>query len=76
MKNSKKSSKGKKESIKKKSEDELRKPSKLAPTAKDKVKDAKNWKGEDDEDDYNLPLDDDFKGFNDFYEADDDDDEF
>lgn len=77
MKNSKKSPKSKKE----KSETDLKgenpkKPSKLAPAKlKGKGKEAKKWRNElDEEDEFGAPLEDDFKGFDDFY-ADEEDEE-
>jgi hypothetical protein len=78
MKNSKKSPKGKKEKSEKNSKGESsKKPSTLAPAkVKGKGKEVKNWKNViDDEDEFEAPLDDDFKGFDDFYAGEEDEEE-
>lgn len=78
MKNSKKSPKGKKEKSEKNSKGETpKKASKLAPAkVKGKGNEAKNWKNAvDEEDEFEAPLDDDFKGFDDFYAGEEDEEE-
>ena len=78
MKNSKKSPKGKKEKSEKNLKGETpKKASKLAPAkVKGKGKEAQNWKNAvDEEEDFEAPLDEDFKGFDDFYAGDEDEEE-
>ena len=58
--------------------EELRKPSKLTPIkVKGKGKENKNWKAQlnEDEDEVDVPLDEDFKGFDDLYSDVDEDEE-
>lgn len=82
MKSSKKSPKGSKAKTKTKTKrndsEELRKPTKLAPAkVKGKGRENKNWKNQiaDEEEEFeDLPLDEDFKGFDDFYEDEDEED--